>query len=61
VGEDVLLPAVESLRRAGASDITAIQVRYVFEHRSWTFEALKRQLYGSVDGVLEKTTARSSS
>jgi ATP phosphoribosyltransferase len=61
VGEDVLLPAVESLRRAGASDITAIQVRYVFEHRSWTFEALKRQLYGAVDGVLEKTTARSSS
>ena len=44
VAEDVLLPAVESLRRAGASEITATQVRYVFEHRSWTFEALKRQL-----------------
>jgi ATP phosphoribosyltransferase len=44
VSEDVLLPAVESLRRAGASEVTATQVRYVFEHRSWTFEALKRQL-----------------
>jgi hypothetical protein len=36
-------------------------VRYVFEHRSWTFEALKRQLHGSVDGILDKTTAWSSS
>ena len=44
VSEDVLLPAVETLRRAGASEVTATQVRYVFEHRSWTFEALKRQL-----------------
>jgi ATP phosphoribosyltransferase len=61
VGEDVLLPAVESLRRAGASEVSATQVRYVFEHRSWTFEALKRQLHGSADGALEKTTAWSSS
>jgi ATP phosphoribosyltransferase len=44
VAEDALLAAVESLRRAGASEITATQVRYVFEHRSWSFEALKRQL-----------------
>jgi ATP phosphoribosyltransferase len=61
VGEDALLPAVESLRRSGASDITAIQVRYVFEHRSWTFEALTRQLHGSAETALEKTTAWSSS
>jgi ATP phosphoribosyltransferase len=61
VGEDVLLPAVASLRHAGASEVTATQVRYVFEHRSWTFEALKRQLHGAADGVLEKTTAWSSS
>jgi ATP phosphoribosyltransferase len=46
VGEDVLLPTVEALRRAGASEVSATQVRYVFEHRSWTFEALRRQLYG---------------
>lgn len=61
VGEDVLLQAVESLRRAGASDVTATQVRYVFEHRSWTYEALKRQLHGPTNGVLEKTTAWASS
>jgi ATP phosphoribosyltransferase len=63
VGEDVLLPAVESLRRAGASEVTATQVRYVFEQKSWTFEALKRQLHGPADGKadLEKTTAWSSS
>ena len=44
VTEDVLLPTVEALRRAGAGEISATQVRYVFEHRSWTFEALERQL-----------------
>src|SRR5205823_2464091 len=44
VGEDVLLPTVETLRRAGASEVSATQVRYVFEHRSWTFEALRREL-----------------
>ncbi len=44
VAEDTLLQAVEALRRAGASEVSATQVRYVFEHRSWTFEALKRQL-----------------
>ncbi|HEV7663973.1 MAG TPA: ATP phosphoribosyltransferase [Chloroflexota bacterium] len=59
VGEDVLLPTVEALRRAGASEVTATQVRYVFEHKSWTFEALKRQLHGPSDA--QKTVARSSS
>jgi ATP phosphoribosyltransferase len=57
VGEDVLLPAVESLRRAGASEVTATQVRYVFEHRSWSFEALKRQLQGPAEPMPEKATA----
>jgi ATP phosphoribosyltransferase len=50
VPEDVLLPTVESLRRAGASEITASEVRYVFEHRSWVFEALRRQLGVSAPG-----------
>jgi ATP phosphoribosyltransferase len=53
VGEDVLLAAVESLRRAGASEVTATEVRYVFEQRSWAFEALKRQLHGPADGELK--------
>jgi hypothetical protein len=57
----VLLPTVEALRRAGASEVTATQVRYVFEHRSWTFEALKRQLHGAAEGSLESTVAWSSS
>ncbi|HEX8966485.1 MAG TPA: ATP phosphoribosyltransferase [Chloroflexota bacterium] len=49
VGEDILLATVETLRRAGASEISATQVRYVFERRSWTFEALKRQLDAAQD------------
>ena len=61
LGESVLLAAVEAMRRAGASEVTATQVRYVFEHRSWTFEALKRQLQGPVAGALENSTAWSSS
>jgi len=51
VNESLLLPAVEVLRRAGASDISAIPVRYVFERRSWTFEALRRQLARSARGL----------
>jgi ATP phosphoribosyltransferase len=58
VSEDVLLPSVEALRRAGASEVTAIQVRYVFEHRSWTFEALKRQL--SPSNQLSATSGQSA-
>ena len=61
VGEDILLPTVEALRRAGASEVSATQVRYVFEHRSWTFEALKRQLYGTLDGSVRENTAAWSS
>jgi ATP phosphoribosyltransferase len=53
VAEDALLAAVESLRRAGASEVTATQVRYVFEHKSWTFEALKRQLHGLPERPLD--------
>jgi ATP phosphoribosyltransferase len=56
VGEDVLLPTVEALRRAGAGEVSATQVRYVFEHRSWTFEALKRQL--GVDGRESRVASR---
>ena len=49
------LPTVERLdvnvlRRSGASEISATSVRYVFEHRSWMFESLKRQLGESLDG-----------
>ena len=44
VRRDLLLTAVEHLRKAGAAEISAQDVHYVFEHRSWSFEALQRLL-----------------
>jgi ATP phosphoribosyltransferase len=44
VRQDLLLTAVEHLRRAGAAEISVHDVHYVFEHRSWSFEALQRAL-----------------
>jgi ATP phosphoribosyltransferase len=44
---DQLLPAIEQLRKAGAVDMTVQDLHYVFEHRSWHFEALQRQLMGA--------------
>jgi len=40
VSRDRLQDAVDALRRAGAADITAIQVAYVFENRAWSYEGL---------------------
>lgn len=40
VPRDRLQDAVDALRRAGAADITAIQVAYVFENKAWSYEAL---------------------
>jgi ATP phosphoribosyltransferase len=47
VPKDRLQDAVDSLRRAGASDITAFQVSYVYESRAWSFEALLRSIEAS--------------
>jgi len=44
VSRDRLQDAVDSLRRAGAADITAIQVAYVFESKAWSYEALLRAI-----------------
>jgi ATP phosphoribosyltransferase len=44
VRRDLLLTAVEHLRKAGATEVTVHDVHYVFEHRSWSFEALQRHL-----------------
>jgi ATP phosphoribosyltransferase len=44
VTERLLHRAVEVLRQAGATDINATEVRYFFQDRSWTFEALKHAL-----------------
>jgi ATP phosphoribosyltransferase len=46
VRRDLLLTAVEHLRKAGATSVTVHDVHYVFEHRSWSFDALRRQLSG---------------
>jgi ATP phosphoribosyltransferase len=43
-----LMAAVDALRNAGASDITVVGVRYVFDDRSWSFEALRRRLAGEL-------------
>ena len=47
VPERVLHRAVEVLRHAGASDIYANEVRYIFKDRSRAFEALKHDLDSS--------------
>ena len=49
VPRDRLQDAVDSLRRAGAADITAIQVAYVFESKAWSYEALLRSI--QLDGA----------
>ncbi len=46
VQSSLLLRAVEALRRAGASEVTVAPLRYVFESKCWSFEALRRQLSG---------------
>lgn len=46
VSESRLLSAIQALRKAGAAEVSATQVRYVFADRSTRFEALKRQLDG---------------
>jgi len=44
VPEPRLQDAIDALRRAGAADITAIRLAYVFESRAWSFEAVRREL-----------------
>ena len=44
VRSDLLLQAVDALRRAGAGDVSVAQLRYVFESKCASFAALRRQL-----------------
>jgi ATP phosphoribosyltransferase len=46
VDSKLLVSAVDALRRSGASDITVVGVRYVFDSKSWTFESVRRRLSG---------------
>jgi ATP phosphoribosyltransferase len=57
VDSNLLISAVDSLRKAGASDITVINVRYVFESKAWSFEALRRKL--ADETAVESTEATS--
>jgi ATP phosphoribosyltransferase len=40
----LLLDAVDALRRAGAGDVSVAPLRYVFQSKCWSFEALRRLL-----------------
>jgi ATP phosphoribosyltransferase len=40
----LLVDAVDALRRAGAGDVSVAPLRYVFENKCWSFEALRRTL-----------------
>jgi ATP phosphoribosyltransferase len=44
VQSKLLLEAIDALRRAGASDVSVAPLRYVFQSKCWSFEALRRQL-----------------
>ncbi|MFN8636703.1 MAG: ATP phosphoribosyltransferase [Chloroflexota bacterium] len=44
VQSKLLLQAIDALRRAGAGDVSVAQLRYMFQSKSWSFEALRRQL-----------------
>ena len=44
VPRDRLQDAVDALRRAGAADITATQLSYVFQSKAWSYEALLRTI-----------------
>jgi len=50
VEQKLLLPAVETLRRAGASEVSASPLNYVFDSRCWAYEALERALAERGDG-----------
>lgn len=44
VQSKLLVQAVDALRRAGAGDVSVAPLRYVFQGKCWSFEALRRQL-----------------
>jgi ATP phosphoribosyltransferase len=57
VRRDLLLAAVENLRKAGAAEVSVVDVHYVFEHRSWSYEALQRQLAARARSAREAVLA----
>ena len=53
VQSKLLLSAVDALRRAGAGDVSVAPLRYVFQSKCWSFEALRRQLDERADDEAE--------
>lgn len=55
-----LQEAVDALRRAGASDMTAVELAYVFEHKAWSYEALLRAVQppSAIEGAKKWSSAR---
>jgi ATP phosphoribosyltransferase len=45
VQSKLLLQAIDVLRKAGAGDVSVAPLRYVFQSKCWSFEALLRQLH----------------
>lgn len=46
VQSKLLLQAIDALRRAGASDVSVLQLRYMFEANCGTYQLLRRKLAG---------------
>jgi ATP phosphoribosyltransferase len=46
VPKDMLLRSVEHLRKSGASDVTVSPLTYVFEAKSWSYQALLEKISG---------------
>jgi ATP phosphoribosyltransferase len=46
VKSDLLLQAIDALRRAGAGDVSVLQLRYMFESKCASFAALRHKLAG---------------
>ena len=44
VQSKLLLQAIDALRRAGAGDVSVAPLRFMFQSKCWSFEALRRQL-----------------
>lgn len=47
VRRDLLLQAVENLRKAGGADVTATPLSYVFDAKSWSYQALVEKIRGA--------------
>jgi ATP phosphoribosyltransferase len=45
ISEDKVQAAADAMRRAGAASVTYVKISYIFEDKSWHYEALLRALH----------------